>query len=118
MKTHLVNNVLQYQHGFISRKSVITNFFTYLDNVYDAYDKSNTQVVAVYMDFAKAFHTVPHSTLLKKLKNFGIKSKLFDIIASYLHNRKQFFRFNGHKSFLLDVLSVIPQGSLLAPIFL
>ena len=53
---------------------------------------------------------------MKKLSNFVIKGKLFAIIASYFHNRKQFVRFNGHESFLLDVLSGIPQGSLLGPI--
>ena len=116
LKNQLVKYVLQYQHGFLPRKSVTTNLLTYLDKVYDAYDNSNTHIVAVYMDFAKTFDTVPHSTLLKKLRNFGIKGKLFDIKASYIHNRKQFVRFNGHESFLLDVLSGIPQISLLGPI--
>ena len=118
LKNHLVNNVSLYQHGFLPRKSVTTNLnlLTHLDKVYDAYDNLNTQIVAVYMDFAKAFDTVPHSTFLKKLRNFGIKGKLFDIIASYLQNRKHFVRFNGHESFLFDVLSGIPQGSLLGPI--
>ena len=116
LKNQLVNNVSQYQHGFLPRKSLTTNLLTYLDKVYDAYDNSNTQIFAVYMDFAKTFDTVPHSTLLKKLGNLGIKGKLLDVIASYLHNRKQFVRFNGHESFLLAVLSGIRQGSLLRPI--
>ena len=68
------------------------------------------------MDFAKAFDTVNHSTLLKKLKNIGIRGKLFDTIASYLHNHTQFVHFNGHESILLDALSGIPQGSSLDPI--
>ena len=101
-KTHLLNNVSQCQHGFLPRKSVTTNYLTYLDKVYDAYDNSNTQIVALYMDFAKACNTVPHSTLLKKLRNFGIKGKTFVITASYLHNRKQFVRFNGQESLCFE----------------
>ena len=69
-----------------------------------------------YLDFSKAFDLVSHKHLLLKLKNHGINGQIGNWIKAFLENRKQKVVIRGHKSDELDVLSGVPQGSVLGPI--
>ena len=74
------------------------------------------QVDVIYTDFAKAFDTVPHYRLLYKLKLYNISDKLIAWIHDFLCNRKQSICINGEFSTWSEVLSGIPQGSILGPL--
>ena len=74
------------------------------------------QVDVIYTDFAKAFDTVPHGRLLTKLKSYNISDQLIAWIQDFLCNRKQSIRVNCEFSTWFDVLSGIPQGSILGPL--
>ena len=66
----------------------------------------------IYLDFAKAFDTVPYHRLLGKLQAYGIQGKLFHWIKEFLKERTQIAMVNGMESEPTSVLSGVPQGLL------
>ena len=67
----------------------------------------------VYLDYRKAFDSVPHLRLLSKLESCGIKGSLLRWIKNFLTGRIQRFIINGCKSSFQPASSGIPQGSIL-----
>lgn len=70
----------------------------------------------MYLDFAKAFDTVPHGDFLSKVASYGIGGNLLKIIASYLSNREQVVKLIGKSSTVKNLTSGVPQRSLLGPL--
>ena len=68
-----------------------------------------------FVDFQKAFDTVDHCILLKKLE-YGGRRTSNKWFASYLSNKKQFVSINGYKSNLAHVKCGVPQGCILVPL--
>jgi ribosomal protein S19E (S16A) len=87
---HLEKNGLikSSQHGFMKGRSCTSNLLVFLDKVTAELDKGEP-VDIIYLDFAKAFDTVPHERLKKKLKAHGVTGKLLRWIAAWLGGRKQ-----------------------------
>ena len=115
--THLMGNKLlsPKQYGFISGRSTTIQLLHYLDKCIKTIADGNV-VDSIYFDFAKAFDTVPHRRLIGKLESYGIKGKVLNWISAFLCGRNQTVRVNGEKSEKADVLSGIPQGTVLGPI--
>nr|VZI37829.1 unnamed protein product [Spirometra erinaceieuropaei] len=80
-----------------------------------AIDEGNVVHVA-YIDFKKAFDSVPHQRLLHKLSRIGVRGKLLKWIENFLVGRSQTVRLGGQHSAEVTVTSGIPQGSVLGPI--
>jgi len=68
-----------------------------------------------FLDLKKAFDTVDHSILMKKLYHFGIRGNAQNLFANYLSNRKQFVTTHTCKSDKEYITCGIPQGSVLGP---
>lgn len=78
--------------------------------------ESGGQIDCIYMDFEKAFDKVPHRRLISKLNSYGINRNLIVWINEFLNNRQFRVLVNGNCSEWYDVISGIPQGSILGPL--
>ena len=79
-----------------------------------AIDNGRT-VGVVFIDFQKAFDTVPHDMLSYKLHAIGISGSIHEWLMIYLSNRRQFTEVNNCRSATDLVHYGVPQGSLLGP---
>ena len=104
------------QHGFLPNRSCTTQLINFADNVSQALNQS-LRTDIVYFDFAKAFDSVNHDIILKKLKNrFKIDGTMLKFLVGYLQDREQCVIIDGKKSKNAPVRSGVPQGSILGPL--
>ena len=102
------------QFGFLQKRSTNLNLITTLHEIVQALSEDK-QVDVIYTDMYKAFDSVPHDLLLKKLFNCGIKGKIFRFFQNFLKDRKFRVSINGTFSDSFPIHKSVPQGSVVGP---
>ena len=95
------------QHGFRKRRSYLTNLPEFFYEVFNSYDETKT-VDIIYIDFQKAFNTVPHKRLMSKVKAHGIARNTLKWLGDWLSYRKQSVIINGKESEWHNVNNGVP----------
>ena len=106
--------VTENQYGFRSRRSCTLQLLEVTDRWSQALD-TGKPVDAIYLDFQKAFDSVPHERLICKLKNAGISGKTLEWIKAFLRNRTQRVSINGEHSQWTEVVSGVPHWTYTVP---
>ena len=107
--------IAQSQSGFRALHSTATTFLKCTDDWYNALD-TGQNVGLVFLDLRKAFDTVDHDILCKKLMHYGIRDRDLSWFTSYLSNRRQYCRVDGIDSKISKIDIGLPQGSCLRPL--
>ena len=107
--------IYDFQFGFRQKHSTALALLEVIDNCYNKLDDSN-YVLGIYFDLQKAFDSVDHEILLKKLFHYGIRGKMHEWFSSYLKNRQQYTHLNNTISSTRSVKFGVPQGSVLGPL--
>ena len=68
------------------------------------------------IDYSKAFDTIDHESLIRKLASLNFSNSSIKIILNYLTNRKQYVQVNDKQSTQLPIYFGVPQGSILGPV--
>ena len=103
------------QHAYRRHHSTVTCLVELINHIYQLLDKKLYTAI-VSLDLSKAFDSINHKLILKKLTTFGLENGSISWIESYLTNRRQTTKFRGYTSSEETVTSGIPQGSILGPL--
>lgn len=116
VKHNLLNNI---QHGYQKGRSTTTAIYQFTLTILNVVEEGGIPL-GLFLDLSKAYDTVDHEILLKKLELYGCRGTAQEWMRSYLTNRKQktVLEDAGHRveSKVNTVTSGIPQGSVLGPI--
>ena len=105
------NNILyNYQFGFREKLS------TQKASIAPVEKETGNIIIEVFLDLKKAFDTVPHDILPKKLHAYGIRGKALELLKSYLTDRCQYVVYDGKQSSTLPFKCGVPLGSILVPL--
>ncbi|XP_039278721.1 uncharacterized protein LOC120350221 [Nilaparvata lugens] len=123
---HFLNNNLlsECQYGFRAGMSTVDALESFISDIYSSLDQG-VRVLGFFVDMKKAFDSLNHSILLRKLHYYGIRGNFLSVIESYLSNRNQMVEIEGDngvvingkfRSELRPVGRGVPQGSILGPL--
>jgi retron-type reverse transcriptase len=110
------NKILsKHQYGFRQNTSTELAITELVDKITKAIDRGE-YTVGIFLDLSKAFDTINHGILIKKLEYYGIRGLSQQWFKNYLMNRKQIVKYNQIRSKEMSITSGVPQGSILGPL--
>ena len=103
------------QYGFRENHSTINAATNFIIDVINSFE-NDTSTLVVFLDLSKAFDTIDHDIMIKKLEYYGIRGTVLDWFRSYLTKRRQYVQYHGKNSDYRYIKCGVPQGSVLGPL--
>ena len=111
------NIIYQHQYGFRTNHNTSQPVLHFSEKIYNALNQNPpAKTLSIFIDLKKAFDTVDHKILLKKMEHYGVRGSSNDWFKNYLSDREQFVSINGVDSDLANIVCGVPQGSVLGPL--
>ena len=108
----MIINLVSKRNTQLNRLYIV---FTIFDNITKSLDNGNI-AISIFTDLKKAFDTVNHRIVLRKLYAYGIRGSMLKCNESYLTGRTQYVVFDGKESEVGTVQCGVPQSSILEPL--
>ena len=108
--------ITENQYGFRNTHSIFLPLIHLHSKITSALD-NRKYTIGIFLDLAKAFDTVHHQILFRKLEYYGARGILLNRFQSYLEDRNQQVYFLGTMSSVEHISCGVPQGSILGPLF-
>jgi len=105
----------KYQYGALRGKSTTHELVDILHHWHEAID-NHSSVRVVFIDYAKAFDHVDHSTVVRKLTVLGVAPILVRWVCSFLCDRQQRVKLSQYVADWITLTGGMPQGSYLGPL--
>ena len=109
------NFLCNQQYGFRKKHSTELAVVELANDIAEAIDAKQT-TIWIFIDLSKAFDTLNHTILLKKLEHCGVRGIPLIWFTSYLENRMQYVIYNNSISKKCNIVTGVPQGSILGPL--
>ena len=110
------NNILvENRYGFRDKHSTFMKLLQLVDDISSELDQKH-HPMRIFIDLSKAFDTIDHFLLLKKLQHYGIRGLALDWFTNYLSHRHQYVKINDVQSSMLPIICGVPQSSILGPL--
>ena len=103
------------QFGFVKGRGTKDALNNITNILYNNLDKSKP-IIGTFLDLAKAFDMVNHYILLQKLKRYGIRGNILQLMKSYFLDRQQKVRLQNESSDYGKITTGVPQGTILEPL--
>jgi hypothetical protein len=109
------NLFYEHQYGFLPKHST-EEAVHHLHNAIVDNIENQLCTIGVFIDLSKAFDTIDHNLLLKKLKIYGVRGNALKLLESYINDRYQFVSYDNVESHSMSLSVGVPQGSILGPL--
>uniref|UniRef100_A0A8C6NYB4 Reverse transcriptase domain-containing protein n=1 Tax=Nothobranchius furzeri TaxID=105023 RepID=A0A8C6NYB4_NOTFU len=103
------------QYGFRKNRTTTYAIMQMVEEIAQA-SESEELSISIFVDLKKAFDTIDHRRLLKKMENYGLRGIAKSWIESYLKDRQQYVKIKDIKSGFREISCGVPQGSVIGPI--
>ena len=103
------------QYGFRKNHSTYMAILDMQNKITAAMDRYE-YAVGIFIDLSKAFDTLDHHILLKKMQHYGIRGLALSWLTSYLSNRVQYVVIDNTVSCMMQITCGVPQASILGPL--
>ena len=109
------NILSKHQFGFLPGRSTELAILELIERNYEALNKKLNSI-NVFIDFRRAFDTIDHKILLRKMEAYGVRGVSLCLFKNYLSDRYQYVKINNSSSRFCRVHQGVPQGSVVGPL--